>query len=66
MNFFQINSIDSIDLYKIEVIRMYGGKVCAVLGGLEYQVDSLKIEEFLGKMSMLEKNIGLTQQYASV
>jgi uncharacterized protein YlzI (FlbEa/FlbD family) len=66
MNFFQINEIDSVNLNEIEVIRMYPSRVCAVLSGHEYTVEQSRVQDFLSKMSMLEKNIGLTQQYLSV
>lgn len=66
MNFFQINDTDSVNLNEIEVIRMYQSKVCAISHGREYPVEQGRVQEFLNKMSVLEKNIGLTQQYLSV
>lgn len=65
MNFYQINDTDSVDLFKIEAIRMYPGKIFVFVSGREYNVDPGKSQDFLDKMASVERGIGLTQQFYS-
>ena len=63
MNFFKINDSESIDLYKVEVIKFVPEGVICFISGQPYMVHPLNTQLFLDKMAQVEKGVGLTQQY---
>jgi uncharacterized protein YlzI (FlbEa/FlbD family) len=66
INYFKINDTDSIDLYKVELIRVMPDRLCIFSHGREYYVEERYAQEFLDTMKMIESGGALTNQYVAV